>query len=162
MFDAFLKIDGIEGESTDDKHKGEIDVESFSWGLTQSGTFAFGGGGGAGKVQFQDFHFTKRTDKASPKLFLGCATGEHIKSALLTGVREGIKGGEGSEAFVKIELTDVLISSYQTAGASGEALPVDQVSLNFSKIVYSVASQRATGAVEWTTAGWDLKANKKV
>lgn len=159
--DYFLKLDGIKGESTDAKHKDEIEVESFSWGLTQTGTFGAGGGGGAGKVQFQDFHFNGGISKASPQLFLKCATGAHIKSALFLGVREGIKG-EGSE-FLKVELTDVLISSYQTGGSAGsDSLPTEQVSLNFAKIEYSVASQKATGAVEWTTAGWDLKANKAV
>jgi type VI secretion system secreted protein Hcp len=73
--DYFLKIDGIDGESQDAKHKNEIDLESFSWGATQGGTMAFGGGGGAGKVQMQDFHFVMRVNKASPKLFLACANG---------------------------------------------------------------------------------------
>ena len=67
--DFFLKIDGIEGESTDGKHKGEIDLLSWSWGETQSGAHAAGGGGGAGKVSMQDFHFTMTVNKATPKLF---------------------------------------------------------------------------------------------
>src|SRR5256885_3864946 len=82
--DYFLKVDGIEGESTDSKHKGEIDVQSFSWGETQSGTFAAGGGGGAGKVAMQDFHFVMGVNKSSPKLMLACANGQHIKQAVLT------------------------------------------------------------------------------
>jgi len=71
--DYFIKIEGVDGESTDDKHKKEIDVESFSWGETNSGTAGHGSGSGAGKVHPQDFTFTKRMDKSSPVLFVGCA-----------------------------------------------------------------------------------------
>ena len=75
--DYFLKIEGIEGESHDDKHKNEIDLQSWSWGETQTGTHSAGGGGGAGKVDMQDFHFVMAHNKASPKLMLACASGEH-------------------------------------------------------------------------------------
>ena len=83
-FDCFLKLDGIEGESHDSKHKNEIDVQSWSWGQSQTGTHGSGGGGGAGKVSMQDFHFVMGVNKSSPKLMLACATGEHIKKAVLT------------------------------------------------------------------------------
>src|SRR5687768_18000173 len=82
--DYFLKLDGIKGESTADKHKDEIDIMSFSWGLTQAATAGFGGGAGAGKVQMQDFHFTSKVSRASPQLFLSCASGKHIPTATLT------------------------------------------------------------------------------
>ena len=155
--DMFLKIDGIKGESTDSKHKDEIEIFSYSWGLTQSGGLASGGGGGAGKVQFQDFHFTKTVDKTSPSLFLKCATGQHIKEATLS----ARKAGEGQQDFLIIKLNDVLVSSYQTGGSSGD-LPSDQVSINYAKIEYIHRSQDETGKVEETKAGWDLKANKAV
>ena len=82
--DYFLKVEGIDGESTDDKHKGEIDLESWSWGETNSGSFAAGGGGGAGKVVMQDLHVVSKMSKASPNLMIACATGQHIKKAVLT------------------------------------------------------------------------------
>ena len=108
--DYFLKIDGIEGESLDEKHKGEIEIESFSWGLTQpGGSSVGGGGGGGGKAQFRDISFVALISKASPKLFLACASGTHSKSAVLT-VR---KGGEQQMEFDTMTLEDVLISSYQ-------------------------------------------------
>src|SRR5258708_26517065 len=87
--DMFLKIDGIEGESADDKHKGEIDLESWSWGETNSGSFSTGGGGGVGKVSMNDFHFTAQINNATPKLAQGFATGEHIKKARPTGPKPG-------------------------------------------------------------------------
>src|SRR5215475_13562619 len=80
-YDAFLKLDGIKGESQDHKHKGEIDVMSFSFGAQQVGAQATGGGGGSGKVSFQDFHIVKKVDAASPLLMLNCASGTHIKEA---------------------------------------------------------------------------------
>src|ERR1035437_3532731 len=82
--DYFLKIDGIEGEAQDKTHKNEIQLESFSWGETNAGTMAAGVGGGSGRVAMQDFHFVMKTNKASPKLMLACATGEHIKNGILT------------------------------------------------------------------------------
>jgi type VI secretion system secreted protein Hcp len=158
--DMFLKIDGIKGESTADKHKDEIDVESFSWGVSQSGTMAFGSGAGAGKVQFQDIHFTSSLSKASPQLFLGCATGDHIKEATLT----ARKAGEKQQDFLIIKMNDILITSYQTGGSSGsDTVPTDQFSLNFAKIEYSYIPQKADGSSDAAVkAGWDLKLNKKV
>ena len=88
--DYFLKIDGIEGESHDSKHKGEVDLESWSWGESQSGKQSGGGGGGAGKVVMQDFHFVMKSNKASPKLMLACATGQHIAKVVLTIQRLGL------------------------------------------------------------------------
>ena len=110
--DYFLKLDGIEGESQDDKHKGDIDVESWSWGESQSGTHSGGGGGGAGKVQMQDFHFVMKVNKSSPKLLLACATGDHIKKAVLV----CRKAGKTQQEFLKITMSDLLVSSFQTGG----------------------------------------------
>ena len=64
--DMFIKIDGIKGESADDKHKEEIDVLSWSWGMSQSGSAHMGGGAGAGKVNVNDLSFTKYIDVAGP------------------------------------------------------------------------------------------------
>lgn len=156
--DYFLKIEGIEGESTDSSHRGEIEIESFSWGATQSGTSAGGAGGGAGKVSFSDIHFTKILDKASPKLMLATATGEHIEKAVLVGELSGKRG----QQFLEIELTDILISSYQTGGSSG-AVPVDSFSLNFSKIEFTYFPMNRDGSLgEPVKGGWDVAENKEV
>lgn len=157
----FLEIEGIEGESADDKHKGALEIESFSWGLTQLGSFAGRGGGAAGKASFQDFHFTKLVDKASPKLFFACASGEHIKKATLF-VR---KSGERHLDYYQVSLQDVLVSSYQSAGADGNigAVPVDSFALNYAKIVFSYTPQNGDGtALPAVQAGWDLIQNKKI
>lgn len=155
--DYFLKLKGIDGESTDDKHKGEIDLQSFSWGCTQSGTMAFGGGGGAGKVQMQDFHFVMRVNKASPKLMLACASGEHIPEAVLT----CRKAGKEQQEYMKLKFSDVLVSSYQVGGAHGDVIPMDQISLNYSKIEFEYKEQKADGTLGGAfKAHWDVKANK--
>ncbi len=157
--DIFAKIGDIKGESVDDKHRDEIDVSSFSWGVTQTGTLAFGGGAGAGKAQFSDFSFTTNTSKASPKLFLACASGEHIKDATIT-VR---KAGERPLEYIVIKMNDVLISSYQTSGSSGQDRPTESISMAFAKIEFTYIPQKADGSSDAPiSAGWDLKANKKV
>src|ERR1041385_97283 len=142
--DYYLKIDGIPGESTDSKHKNEIDIESWSWGETNDGTSAYGGGGGAGKVSMQDFSFTMRVNKASPKLFLACATGDHIKEALLT----CRKAGKEQQEYLKIKFSELLVSSYQTGGSNGDVVPVDQITFNFSKIEFNYAPQKSDGKLD--------------
>jgi type VI secretion system secreted protein Hcp len=156
--DYFLKIDGIEGESTDNRHTGQIEIESFSWGASQTGSSASGGGGGVGKANVQHLHFVTKMSKASPKLFLACATGEHIKEAVLVGVKEG----KDRQEFFKVTLTDVLVSSFQQGGMSGD-IPTDQFSLNFAKIEYEYRPQKADGSLDAPVkVGYDLKASKKV
>jgi len=158
MADYFLKLDGIAGESTDAKHKDEIEVVSFSWGVTQSGTSSGGGGGGAGKAQFQDFHFTQHTQRSSPALMLACASGQHIKSAVLTGRTTGKVQLE----FLTIKFTDVLVSSFQEAAHEPDR-PLEDVGLDYARIEVVYRAQGPTGkpAGEFV-AGWDLKANRKV
>ena len=156
--DYFLKIDGVEGESKADKHTGEIDLESFSWGATQSGSFATGGGGGSGKVAMQDFHFTMGINKAGPALFLCCAQGDHIPKAILT----CRKAGKEQQEFLKVTFSDILVSSYQTGGSGGaDILPVDQISLNFAKIEIEYKEQQKTGALSGSVKKFfDLKTVK--
>ena len=159
VVDYFLKIEGIDGESQADKHKNEIEIESWSWGETNSGSASLGSGMGAGKVSMQDFHFVMKANKASPKLLEACATGKHIKETTLT----CRKAGETPQEYLKIKFTDVLISSYQTGGSSGDIVPIDQISLNFAKIEYEYKEQKADGTLGGAVkAGYDLKANKKV
>ena len=142
MVDYFLKIEGVPGESIG--KPGEIDLLSFSWGETQPGTAGQGSGSGAGRVQAQDFHFTKRIDKSSPMLFVGCATGQHIKSATVTARKAGGK----QEDYLIFKMSDVLISAYQTGGSSGSDLvPTEQFSLNFVKLEVAYKEQKPDGSL---------------
>lgn len=158
LVDYFLKIDGIPGESMDAKHKDEINVMSFSFGESQAGTMAFGGGGGAGKVQMQDFHFMMNVNKASPKLFLACADGSHIKNAILT----ARKAGKDQQDYLKVTFTDLLVSSFQTNGdAHANSLPMESISLNFAAIEVDYKIQNVDGTLGASTkVKYDLKAMK--
>jgi type VI secretion system secreted protein Hcp len=155
--DYFLKIDGVSGESGDAKHKGEIQLESFSWGETNLGGGGPGGGGGAGKVQMQDLVVTMVVSKASPKLMLSCATGKHHKEAVLTARRTG----KAQQEFLVFKFKDVVVTSYQTGGSAQADVPVDQASLGFSTIQLEYRPQKADGSLDTPVkAGWDLKQNK--
>lgn len=157
--DYFLKIDGIEGESTDKTHGKEIDVLNWSWGETQAGQAGGrGAGAGAGKVSMQDFIFYMKVNKASPILMLACATGKHIKEATLT----CRKAGGTQEEYMSIKLNDLLVSSYQVKGEGGDEVPSDEVKLNFSKITYAYKMQKKDGTLDSPiVTGYDVKLNTK-
>jgi type VI secretion system secreted protein Hcp len=136
--DMFLKIDGIDGDSPHHKHKGEIELLSFSWGLanTQAGT---GGGGGAGKPNISDFAVMKQMNNSSPHLMEKCCQGEHISEVLITLA----KAGDDKQDFYKIKLTDCIISSYQIGGSNtGGAVPVESVTFSFSSVDISAADKK--------------------
>jgi len=157
--DYFLKIDGLPGESTDVKHKGELDLESFSWGETQTGSAGHGSGAGAGKVMPQDFVFVKRLDKSSPVLFIACATGMHYKTVVLT----ARKAGAGQQEYLQIKMEDCMVSSYQTSGGGGGGTVMDQVSLNFAKLEMIYKEQKPDGSLGGETKQkYDFAANKKI
>jgi type VI secretion system secreted protein Hcp len=153
-FDAFLKLDNIVGGSTDEEHPGEIEIDSFSFGVTQflsAGSAT--GGAGAGKASLQDIHFSAPMNVSSPKLFAACASGQHFKKATLSCRKAG---GEQSQDFLKINLTDILISGYATgsneldngfsAKPGDSDLPTDQFSLNFHKIEMLYTPQNPDGS----------------
>ena len=156
--DIFAKIGDIKGESLDSKHKDEVEVLSWSWGVSQSGSIAQGGGGGAGKASFNDFNFTHHVDKASPVLLKACATGEHIKEATIT-VR---KAGKGQQEFLIIKMNDVLITSVNPSGSGDAAAIAESVAMQFAKVDLEYKPQKADGSLD---AGlhfkYDIKGNKE-
>ncbi len=139
--DMFLKIGDIKGESVDKTHKDEIDILSWSWGLSQSGTTHQGPGGGAGKVNVQDISITKYVDKASPNLIKSCCKGSHIPNADLV-VR---KAGGNPLEYIKLSLEEVLISAVTTGGSGGEDRLTESVTLNFARFKFTYAVQGAKG-----------------
>src|ERR1017187_10719340 len=141
IVDYFLKLDGIQGESPDKTHKLEMEIESFSWGELNAGAAAQNSGMGAGKVQMQDFHFVMRVNKASPKLFLACANGDHIKSGILT----CRKAGKDQQEYLKYTFTDLLISSFQIGGTEDQ--PVEQISFNYTQVQMDYKEQKADGTL---------------
>jgi type VI secretion system secreted protein Hcp len=149
--DVFLKLDGIKGESTDDRHKDEIVIESWSLGATNTGSHSSGGGGGAGKPCLSDLTLVKGVDKASPLLLQAAMVGSHIKEATLA-VRKA--GGKQQDYFI-VTLKEVFVSKVQQSG--GGDLPMESISLNFSQMKMTYKPQdadgAATGAVETTVSG---------
>lgn len=140
--DMFLKIDSIKGESQDDKHKGEIEVLSWNWGVVQTGTTHIASGGGAGKASVEDISITKYLDRASPILLKHCLSGIHIKEALLT-VRKA--GGKPLE-YVKMKMKDAIISSVRTGGAGREEQLTETLSINFANVEFEYVPQKADGS----------------
>jgi type VI secretion system secreted protein Hcp len=154
--DYFLKIDGIPGESTDDKHKGEIVLTSFSLGETNPSTIGSAtGGAGAGKVSFHDFTFTTKFSKASPKLMLACATGQHIPNALMTARKR-----RGGFEFLFVKMSTVLVNSVQTEGV--DDVPTESISFVFGAIKVDYKEQKNNGSIGATTSfAWNLIGNKQ-
>lgn len=156
--DFFLKLTGIEGESQDDKHKGEIEVLTYSWNMTQTSSMHSGSGGGAGKATVDDLTVTHRVDKASPNLMKYCLTGKHIPEAKLT-LR---KAGGSPLEYLTYTMSDVIISKVQPHGQSSDEIAKEQISLAFSKVKQEYAVQNAQGGSAGTiTASYDIKANKE-
>ena len=155
--DIFAKIGDIKGESLDDKHKGEVEVLSWSWGVAQTGSMGHGSGGGTGKANFSDLHITHFIDKASPVLMKACATGEHIKEATIT----ARKAGKGQQEYLIIKMSDVIITSVAPSVSGGEA-GVESVTLQPSKIDVEYKPQKPDGSLD---AGlhfkYDMKLNKE-
>ncbi|MFN2588479.1 MAG: Hcp family type VI secretion system effector [Actinomycetota bacterium] len=152
--DYFLKIETIEGDVANGSHTGAIAVESWSWGETNS-TQVVGSGAGAGKVKVNDFHFTMRVSKATPKLMLYCAQGRVIPTVTLTGVADG-------QTFIVWELKNVIISSYSIGADRTSGPPTDAVKMRFSRIVVTHITHNADGTQTRNTAGWDLAKAKSV
>jgi type VI secretion system secreted protein Hcp len=154
----FAKLGDIKGESLDNKHKGEIEVLSYSWGVTNPGSLHSGGGGGAGKATFQDLSIVHKIDKASPVLLQACATGVHLKDATIT----FRKAGKGQQEFLIIKMNDVIVTSVVQGANDGDTAGSESVNLEFAKVDLEYKPIKADGSLD---AGihfkYDLKANKE-
>ena len=154
--DIFAKLGDIKGESLDDKHKDEIEVLSWSWGVTHAAPPHVGAGAGEGKASFHDLSFTHKIDKASPVLMQACATGVHLKEATIT----HRKAGKGQQEFLVIKMNDVLVTAMADADST-DGGSTETVSLAFAKIDIEYKPQKADGSLD---AGihfkYDLKAHK--
>lgn len=156
MVDVFLRIEGIEGESTDPMHRGEVEVLSFNWSENRPAQ-AVGGGVAASRVSMNPLSVQMPVNKASPKLFLACAQGQHIRSAVLT-VR---KPGRTTLDYLKWKFDDIVITSYGTAISPGDQKPTDQVTFSSRRIEVEYREIRQDGTLgPQIKAGWDAAANR--
>jgi type VI secretion system secreted protein Hcp len=169
LVDYFLQLEGVDGESTDEAYKGWIQLQAWQWAEENSGRWGFGSGGGSGKVEMKDFEFRMVSNKASPKLFLLCAKGEHIAKAKLV----CRKSGKGQQDFMVVTFTNCLVSSFRTLGnchsgfgaenAADIVLPTDVIKLNFARIEIEYKEQQNDGTMGAVIkTGYDLMLNKQV
>ena len=158
--DMFLKIDGIDGECQKDGHKNEIDVLSFSFGASQTGSFGHGGaGGGAGKAEIRDISIMKQVDKASANLYKFCCSGKHIKSVVVYAQKAG--DGDKPLTYYTIKLEDVIVSGLDNQGAAGGDAIHETVTFNTAKLTFDYQPQSSTGGKEGgvITAFYDVRKN---
>jgi type VI secretion system secreted protein Hcp len=161
-FDSFLKIDGIPGESQDSKHKDQIEILSFHWGVSQTatGSSSSGGAKSAERCNHSDFSIVKTLDKASPKLFLNTCNGTHIKEVTLSLHR----ATGDKQKYMEYKMSDVIVSSVRPGGSSqgGEALPLEEVSFNYGKIelIYTATDHKTGKAAGDVKAHWSTVENK--
>lgn len=163
-YDAFVKIDGIEGESKDSAHPGEIAVLSYDQGVTNQVNTS-GGGGGASKPSFSDIRFRKLVDSTSPVLMLNTATGKHLPSATFSFRKSG-----ASADFYKVTLKDITITATrqvigvtqqgplsfnQLEASTGGVGLIEEVTISYSTIEWEVFPTH--GRLPSIHSGYDLK-----
>lgn len=163
-FDAFLKIDTIDGESTDSKHAGWIEILSFMHGMSQptSKVASSAGGATSARVNIQDLRVTKFIDKASVKLAEACCSGKHFGRVTM----ELCRAGGDKMTYMEVKLSNAIVSSVRPGGSAGDSedVPREEVAFNFGKIEWKYTQQkRADGTGGGSVAaGWDLQKNVKV
>lgn len=156
--DYILELEGITGESQDKDHKDKINIEAWSWGMTQSGTTHLGTGSGAGKVNVQDLSLTKIVDKASVALMQYCTTGKHIPSGKLHCYKAS---GDSRVKFLELEMKNILVSSYQSGGSGGSDQQTESFSLNFGEYKEYYTQQMADGSAgAKVDFGWKIPVNE--
>jgi type VI secretion system secreted protein Hcp len=157
MADIFAKLAEIEGESADDRHRGEIDVLSFSLGIATAAGGASSGGAAAGKPSFQDVVFVHRIDKATPALMRACATGKHLPEAVIS----QRKAGRGQQDYFVVKLSDVAVSAVAAAGAA-DPPGTETVSLSFARIQVEYRPQRPDGSLDVPVVfKYDVRTNRE-
>ncbi|HEX7359182.1 MAG TPA: type VI secretion system tube protein Hcp [Bryobacteraceae bacterium] len=156
--EIFLKLDGIEGESTKKDAENQIELFSFSNGASNPSSVSMGTGSGAGKVDLSSLSLQKQLDKASPKLFMACCKGTHIATGTMI-VREST-GDADPKIYYQYDMKEVFVDSVSWGGAAGGGKPSESVSLSFKSIVISYWPQESSGTLGTKISdGWDVSTN---
>jgi type VI secretion system secreted protein Hcp len=167
-YDAFIKLDGVTGESQKANHKGEIEITSFSWGVSNPTTAGHTGGLASGKAAHADFSIVKVTDKSSPTLFLNCCLGKHFDKMTL-GVQKAT-GANSGEVYLQMDFKNVFVTSLAWAGTGGAATPGitsdtphETVSFSYEEVKLSYKPQDSSGKLgSQVIAGWSVATNSKI
>lgn len=155
--DTHIKFDGIEGESTHSDHKGEIEVLSWSWGLSSTAWPGGGGGSGVGKPLPKELRVVHRYDKASPLLAKNAASGRHVKTAILS----ARKAGEGQKDFLKVSMKEVFITSVAVSDSDTSEGPTEEVAMSYSEIDFAYQPQDSKGSLgPAVTFDWNIKTGR--
>ena len=160
-FDAFLQIEGVPGESTDENHADWIEILSYNHGVSQpgSGSVSSGGARSAERSEHQDFSIVKALDKATPKLNLFCCNGTHVPEVKI----ELCRAVGDKQKYMEYKMSDVLVSSARPGGSSqgGENLPLEEITFNYGKMEWTYTeTDHKTGAAKGDiVANWDLTLN---
>lgn len=159
--DMFLKLGDIKGESKDQAHRDEIEINKWGWRMTQSGNMHSGTGGGAGKVNMGNLAISKALDKSTPNLMVACSTGKHYPEARLV-VRKA--GGSSAVEYLVITLKEVMVSSYETTAVTTSDVLTEEISLNFAKVEVSYQPQKSDGGKDGGAIkyGWNIRENSKM
>jgi type VI secretion system secreted protein Hcp len=155
-FDAYLELDGIPGESTAKGFEKKIEIYSFSWGASAPVSVGPGTGGmTASRVSISSFNVMKKTDVASPKLFLAACTGDHITKMTLSLRKQTGKGGQ--DVYLKYVFEEVMVEAVQWSGSSsGDDTPTESVSFAFAKVTVEYKPQSVDGKLAaGTPVSWD-------
>jgi len=156
--DIFLKLGDIKGESGDAKHKDEIEVLSWSWGVQQPGSMSSGGGGGVGKATFPDMSIMTYVDKATPVLMAKCTQGDHIDKGVLT----CRKAGKGQQEYLIVNMKKVFITSVSPNGAAGGDRETVGITFQFENVDLEYKPQKSDGSLDASSHfKYDLKAQKE-
>ena len=157
--DFFLELDAIKGEAQDKSHKDQIDVLSWSWGASQSGTTHMGSGSGSGKAHFQDLSVTKFVDKSSPVLLQHVSTGKHIAKGTLF-VRKA--AGDNPLEYIKLEMKDIIVTNISTGGSGSDDRITESCTLNFGEYKFIYTEQKPDGSKGAAPEfAWDIASNEK-
>ncbi|WP_305985410.1 type VI secretion system tube protein Hcp [Roseibium sp. MMSF_3544] len=157
--DYFLKLEGIKGEAQDKTHKDEIDILSWSWGASQSGTTHMGSGSGSGKAHFQDLSITKYVDKSTPVLMQHLSTGKHIPAGWFYCRKAA---GDNPLEYIKIEMKDIIVTSISTGGSGSDDRITENTTLNFGEYKLIYTEQKPDGSKGAAPEfAWDIAANEK-
>jgi type VI secretion system secreted protein Hcp len=158
LADSFLFLRGIKGESTDAKHKEEINVLSFTQSWTNTTTIG-GGGTGTGKVQCGVITLLKNIDVSSPDLLLSVATGRITPDGRLTFRSEG----ESALEYYTIQMTDVIVNEVTQTDSPDPARIVEKVVLNARTYRIEYTAQDSSGGSGATPKfGFDCATNKRL
>lgn len=153
--DYYLKLDGIQGESADEKHKDEIQIMSWSWGGSQVSSVSGTGGSGAGKADLMDLSVMTYFDKATPKFFKSLCSGTHIKTGMLTAIKSGADG----KPYLKVDFKELFVSSLQISASS--EIPTVSLSFSYNEIKIDYSMQNELGNLTSTgPVTYNLKENK--